>query len=217
MNILHFQNPPQKTVFAPVWNYYVCEDNIKHLIDIEKYKQMILKKEKDIILNNSYTHDWGTGLGNNSMTSRSDSFNVLKWSNTENLKKAIRNTFNLFLKNIGLMPDKSIYVQCWANVLRKGEQINQHQHWHSPYTFLGGHICIQANDTNTNYVNPFTKEIYNSHNQFGKITLFPNWLEHYTDKHLCTTERITIAFDIIPQITFDEDIYENKKDHWVRL
>lgn len=217
MNILHFKNPIPKTVFAPVWDYHICEDNIKHIIDIEKYKQMILKKEKDIILNNSYTHDWGTGLGNNSMTSRADSFNVLKWRDTEDLKQAIRQTFDLFLKSLGFAPNEAIYVQCWANVLRKNEKIHQHHHWHSPYTFLGGHICIQSDNTSTHYVNPYTKEVYDSKNDQGKITLFPNWIEHYTDKQIYDNERITIAFDIIPQVTFDEDIFDNKKDHWIKI
>ena len=47
--------------------------------------------------------------------------------------------------------------------------------------------------------------IYSSKNEVGKITLFPNWIEHYTDKHISPKERITVAFDL-----FDEKFYNTK-------
>ena len=101
--------------------------------------------------------------------------------------------------------------------MRKGDVIKKHSHYNSNYTYLGGHICIQSNNTSTHYVDPYTKEIFSSKNEFGKITLFPNWIEHYTDEVVDNKLRITIAFDLINEVTFKEDIYNHMKHHWIKL
>jgi hypothetical protein len=115
------------------------------------------------------------------------------------------------------MWENKIYVQCWANVLRKGQRIKPHQHWNSKYTYLGGHICLDDYDTHTYYINPYTRKTFDTKNVKGKVYLFPNWLEHYTDTYEGDDVRVTIAFDIITQTVYDEDIFDNKKDHWVQL
>lgn len=51
------------------------------------------------------------------------------------------------ITELGYKWEDRIYVQCWANVLRKGQAIKQHHHWDSPYTYLGGHICLDNYDT----------------------------------------------------------------------
>lgn len=217
MNILNFVNDPPKTIFAPRWNYVIFEGDISKMIKLSSLKTAILNNEKNIVNQYSFTSDWGTGLGEHSMTSRSDSYNLLNWPESNQLKTAIRFMHDQFITSLGHTPDENLYIQCWANVMRKGEQIQQHQHWKSPYTYLGGHVCIQQSNTRTNYVNPFTNEPYASENVPGKLTLFPNWVEHYTDTHHGDDERITIAFDIITQIVFDEDIFPDKKNHWIKL
>ena len=72
-------------------------------------------------------------------------------------------------------------------------------------------------DTSTYYVNPYNRKPYTSKNTKGGITLFPNWIEHYTDPYEGDDVRVSIAFDIITQIVYDEDIFDDKKDHWVQL
>ena len=217
MDIINFKNAEKKTPFAPAYDYYICETNVGHLVDCKKLKEQILYKEKEILEKFDYDHDWNTGLGKNSLTSRSNSYNLLKWSGTENLKIAIKENLYTFLKGLNLPIDSSYYVQCWANVLRTGEFIKLHHHWHSPYTFLGGHVCVSSCETNTIYVNPYTYEEYQSNNTQGKLTLFPNWLPHKTTTNLSNDERVTIAFDIINEVTYIEDIFDNKKEHWIKL
>lgn len=217
MDIINFKSKPPKTIFAPQWDYVIFEGDISNLIEISALRQAVLDNEKSVIDKYKFTSDWGTGLGETSMTSRSDSYNLLSWPEAENLKSCIRLMHDNFLSALNLPTGQPLYVQAWANVLRKGQEIKQHQHWNSPYTYLGGHICIQQTNTHTNYVNPFTKENYSSINAPGKITLFPNWVEHFTDIHNGDQERITIAFDIIPQVVYDEDIFPNKKMHWIKI
>ena len=43
-------------------------------------------------------------------------------------------------------------------------------------------ICVSVKDTHTFYVEPYYKDIAYSANETGKITLFPNWIEHGTDE-----------------------------------
>ena len=213
MQIINFENEEPKTRFAPQYNFYIYENNV----DVRNIKDIILSKEQDIIKSNPYESDWNTGLGSNSMTSRSNCYNVLKWEEAHFLKEVIRSSHDNFITTLGYEWEDKIYVQCWANVMRKGEKIKQHQHWTSEYTYLGGHICLDEYDTKTHYVNPYTRQTYPSDNDKGKVTLFPNWLEHYTDTYDGDDYRVSIAFDIITEIVYNDDIYENRKDHWVQI
>ena len=214
MNIIQFENEPVKTIFAPVFKFDMYEDHI----DLKDIKSTILSKEREVINNNPYTHDWNTGLGSNSMTSRSNCYNLLDWKEAYYMREIIRTAHDNYITTLDNTKwEDKIYVQCWANVLRKGEKLKQHQHWTSEYTYLGGHICLDDYDTKTHYVNPYTRQTYPSDNCKGKITLFPNWMEHYTDPYQGDDVRVTIAFDIITQIVYDEDIFDDKKDHWIQL
>ena len=217
MNIINFKSYPRKTQFAAEWNYFVAEDNISSDINFQDLAELILDNERLVIETYPYTDDWQTGLGENSMTSRSDNFNLLKLPGAFNLQSVIKQKYNKFMFQLNMMPEETVYLQCWANVLRKGQEIKPHRHWYSQYSYLCGHICVQQENTNTNYIHPYTGEIHGSLNETGKITLFPGWLEHFTDQHLGDKERITIAFDIIPTVTWVENIIDTKKDHWIKI
>jgi ATP-dependent phosphoenolpyruvate carboxykinase len=84
--------------------------------------------------------------------------------------------------------------------MEKGKKINPHLHSVNSDCYLGGHVCVQVNNTSTYYINPINQindpEIYQSKNQVGKITLFQNNIPHFTDEHKNDKERITIAFDL---------------------
>jgi hypothetical protein len=217
MAIKIFSSDRPMTPFAPTWNYSILEKDISNIIDIEKYKNLILKLEKKVIEEYPFTSDWSTGLGEDSMTSRSDNFNLLKIEGTEDLAYAIKTSANELIESIGLDKEESLYVQCWSNVMRKGQKINRHKHYPTPYCYLGGHVTINANNTNTYYENPYVYDTYASENVPGTITIFPNWIEHYTDTTNEDEERITIAFDILNEFVYQEDIYDHKKTHWVKI
>jgi len=222
MKLFHFKNNEKKTLFSPEWNYFVFEDYISESFKelnstCNNLKEEILNKEKDIIESTEYTADWGTGLGENSLTSRSDSYNLLNWESGKELKNIIKTAHDNFLKAIDLENSEKLYVQCWANVMRKGERILPHRHWTSEYAYMGGQITVSARKTKTHYINPITEFIHSSNNDMGKITLFPNWVEHYTDEVEDDQVRITVAFDIITETVLNEDIFEEKKSHWIEL
>jgi len=205
----------QFTPFAPHWDYLVAEKQTAS--DYSPLKDEILQREKDIIAQFEYEHDWGTGLGKNSLTARSNKYNLLTFENAEVLRENIRKFHDEFLEHIGMSMRGPIYVQCWANVMRKNAKIQVHCHGFSPHSYLSGHLCVQVSDTKTHYYNPYAVEPWSSDNENGKMTLFPTWLKHGTDRVMDSEERITVAFDIMDEQGYTVDVKEDMKPHWVKL
>ena len=204
------------TPFAsPAQEIYIFESDIRNDIDIEEVTKIILSNERNIIEKHPAFDDGNTGLGNESLTSRYPYFNLFQWENL-NIKEVVRKTHDKFINALGY-DNLDLYGQCWANVLRAGQEIKKHSHYNQPLSYLGGHICIQTNDTQTHYVNPYTKKVYSSLNEIGKITLFPNWIEHYTDIQLMSRERITIAFDLYNEEFYNTRVVDEMKSHWEKL
>ena len=207
------------TPFAPHWDYYVGEKVSR--VDFFDLKEEILNKEQDIISKFKYEHDWGTGLGKSSLTARSNCYNLLEFDNAEGLKGEIRSLHDEFLESLGYEYTGKIYVQCWANVMRKNQKIKVHCHGFGPYSHLSGHLCVQVNEdlypTSTHYYNPYGVKPWSSPNATNKMTIFPTWLKHGTDRHLDDVERITIAFDIMDDRGYNIDVKDDMKSHWVEL
>ena len=215
MQIIRFTSGETYTPFAAAWEYFFCEDVLT--VSLDDVKKEILDKEKSIIEENEFEDDWGTKLGAESLTARSNKYNLLKWECAAPLRHAIRKTHDAFVSQLGAPSPPVIYAQCWANVMRKGDQIAVHSHGKDPYGYLSGHVCVQVTDTNTNYYNPYGGDPWKSHNEVGKITLFPNWVKHGTDKVIDDQERITIAFDIYTEDGYDKSIDAKMKPHWLKL
>ena len=55
--------------------------------------------------------------------------------------------------------------------------------------------------------------VHQSKNKVGKITLFPNYIPHFTNTHEGDNERITIAFDLVTQ----NDTANTANDNYVRI
>ena len=204
--VITFRSNAPVSPFAPQWNYFLFESFIDD-VNFSELADYILSKEKEVlelptVINDSKYSDGYTGLGVNSITSRFNQFNVLNWnhSSIEKIKENILDCHELFLSGFPFNSPDELYIQCWVNIMRKGEQIKPHIHSVQPDSYLGGHICVQCENTNTNYINPVNQindpEVYNSKNEVSKITLFQNCIPHYTDMHNGEKERITIAFDL---------------------
>ncbi len=186
-------------------------------IDLSSLSSRVLRNEKKILKNYPPTDhfkritDGGTGLGTNSLTSRFYHFNVLSWFGTRKLKKYIRKGYEQYndVKNA------PIYVQCWANVMRKGDVIKAHKHMDSdlsPLHSLSGHLCVKVDgSTNTYY------ERTPILNRNGQMVFFPSTFSHWTDRYMGDDERITIAFDVYSKEWFDYDVFEDAKKHWIRV
>jgi len=199
LNIINFKSKPKKTTFAPEWNYYIVE-TILNDVNVKKLHSFLLKKEKNILKLKKTNHGY-TGLKNHT-TTRHGNYNLFSFKNKEidNLKNEIIKIHNKFVFNLNLKPVKNLYVKGWFNVMRKNEYIKPHIHSLDPDTYLGGHFCISCENTSTYYINSINQinepETYESKNIPSKLTLFQNYIPHYTNKHRGKKERITIAFDL---------------------
>ena len=173
-------------------------------------EQKILKKYPPIDYYKCIT-DGGTGLGTNSLTSRFYHFNVLSWFGTRKLKKYIKKGYNQY----NSIKNAPAYVQCWANVMRKGDRIKPHIHMNeniSSIHSLSGHLCVKVDgSTNTYY------EGTPIQNKNGQMILFPSTVSHWTDRYMGDTERITVAFDIYSEEWFNYDVFENAKKHYIKI
>ena len=186
-------------------------------IDLLNLSSRVLRNEKKILKNYSPTDyfksitDGGTGLGTNSLTSRYYHFNVLSWFGTRKLKKYIRRGYDQY----NSVKNAPAYVQCWANVMRKGDIIKAHKHMDlnlSHLQALSGHLCVKVDgSTNTYY------ERTPIQNKNGQMILFPSTLLHWTDRYIGNKERITIAFDIYSKKLYDNNLFEDAKKHWIKL
>jgi hypothetical protein len=212
--IYNFSQKPL-TPFAPSWNYYIAEGNVT--FDLQDLKNEILTKEKEIIERSEFVDDWGTKLGRDSLTSRSNTYNLLEFDHAQDLKKSIKHFHDIFVERLDLPEENSLYCQCWANVMRKKQKIASHFHGFGPTVYLSGHLCLQVKDTHTYYSNPYHDDSWKSKNIDGKITMFPSWVRHYTDSVKDDDIRITLAFDIMPEKSFYMDVCEEMRYHWVEL
>ena len=210
IQLYKFKSDPPKTLFAPQWEYAMATSTLSN-IDFQNIAKFILKMEDKILKKFKPSIDGYTELGPNSLTSRFSKWNLLnykqKCSDIAKLSDVILEFHDKFLETLQVLPEfypKELWIQCWANVLRKGEKIGMHLHGILPNTYLGGFVCVQSDigetSTQTHYVcpanqinDPFTIDIDNI---VGEMTLFQNCIPHYSDTYMGEKERITIAMDI---------------------
>ena len=186
-------------------------------VNVYRLSQQILKNEPTIL--NKYPSrgyhgkptDGGTGLGLNSLTSRFLYFNVLKWWGTGVLRKSIRQGYEEYTN----IKDQPIYVQCWANVMRKGDRIKSHIHDErtlpAPYN-LSGHLNVKVDGLTSTYYNGEPHV-----NKKGEMVFFPSFIPHWTDMYNGEEERITVAFDIKKDDFFKHDVFDDFKRSWVKI
>ena len=115
-------------------------------------------------------------------------------------------------------------IRGWMNILEKGQHINKHLHGCGNTSFLSGNFMISCEDTMTVYVNPYevasmkqllnridqgesfeSGNLYPSINVPGMLTLFPNYVPHFTSVHEGDSPRISLAFELTP--------FENRDDY----
>ena len=190
-------------------------------IDCVELSKLLLKKEPEIIKKYPPTgfggkfSDGNTGLGENSTTSRFYHYNVLNWEGTDLLKKYIKLGYEEYTG----LKDTAIYVKCWVNVMRKGDQIKPHQHAHIDYkenNYLCGHFNAQVDGTTSTFykLNDHVEEMKNIS---GNITFFPSYVSHWTNLYNGNSQRITCAFDIKSKEFFEFDTYLDARSKWVKL
>tara|TARA_E500000318_G_scaffold104470_1_gene110512 strand:+ start:2613 stop:3248 length:636 start_codon:yes stop_codon:yes gene_type:complete len=197
--------------FAPNFSFKMGEDIIPTNLNL--LKSFFITKEKQLINKYEANSDGGTQLSKNSITTRFVHYNLLAFPEINFLKDIIKNKYEEFIKRTNVHINKSVYIQCWYNVMRKGEQIKKHNHsrLNSKDVFLSGNLCVNVDNTSTYYSPPLFEKVIEIKNKNNQIVFFPSWLEHYTDSVKDNFERITIGFDL----KHTED--PGKNGVWIKL
>ena len=139
-------------------------------------------------------------------------FNVYNWLNHSEIKKfdLPKRLFRLpFLANID-----HIMVQCWANILRQGENIGPHIHASEVHStkpddqFYACNLFISGNTNTTTYY----EDTGYTQNAVGCLSVISPSIEHSVPTHLYQKPRISIAMDIyIHPLSFHmKELYPNR-------
>ena len=210
MKIERFVNAPPQTPYAPTWDYAIARDLLP--IDVRRLAKTCLEKEKEIkklpvskykdANGKEQVFDGYTGLGKNSTTSKSWQYNLFNWNTPETnaLKAHVRMGVDEYNRALGHPIPDELYVQCWYNVLRYGQQMQKHLHSTHEQAYLSAHFTVKCGNTSTVYVNPANQlndpQSIEKKNEPGTLTIFPECVPHYTTKHRSFKPRITIAMDL---------------------
>lgn len=204
------QSEAKNTHFAPEWKAELYEVNINDYSLCNEIAEVILTKEKQIIQKYSNIKgDGSTGLGDNSLTSKFGKFNIFSWDEGCIIKfqKFIRQEYGNFIQNLGVKKEDCM-IQCWANVMRRGEKIEPHWHSSNADTYLSAHFCVKTDNTSTLYQNPYKPNQWVPfENKIGNLLFFPAWMVHCTTEQITNDIRITIALDLVPTRTLNNHPY----------
>ena len=214
-----FMSKEPLTPFTAFWQYCIGE-RILSRINCDRLGKFLLSKQEEVLKIKDHLSDGGTGLGLHSTTARFLNYNVLHWDQEDIkiLKDGIIETHDEYYRYIvNGEPPEIVICSCWMNIMRKGERIRLHQHGYHDSTYLSGNFTVACEESKTIYINPivhftenellervedrgqeYEEEFYASPNRPGNMTLFPSYVPHFTTKHTSNTERITIAFEIVP-------------------
>lgn len=201
------------TKYAPSWDFSIGLTQWKDSHDqINIIKQWLLNNEKRIIDSYKVNFDGGTGLGDDSVTSRFGRYNLFQFVDELPELKSLLNFFRFsyldFIKRDNTeMKDTSIV--CWFNVVRDQQKIEKHHHGAGHDIYLSGNFMCDNYPTQTVYECPFDVNVQLPvTNQKGTLSIFPTCLPHYTTKYESDKEeRVSIAFDIrLTNLTGVEDL-----------
>tara|TARA_B100000475_G_scaffold79948_1_gene57675 strand:- start:29 stop:730 length:702 start_codon:yes stop_codon:yes gene_type:complete len=219
MTYVPFINTELISPFAPEWRFYIAE-KILSRIDCNRLKNYLLSKQPEILAIKDKLTDAGTGLGNDSTTARFRSYNVMTWDQPDIniLKEEISIMHDNYYRDIVDRPTPEISLGGWMNIMKKGDRIKRHNHGFLDNTYISGHFTVCCDSTRTVYTNPyehwdefellkrveeygleFNHSLYASKNTAGQLTLFPGYIPHFTTEHRSDSDRITLAFEIIPE------------------
>lgn len=145
------------------------------------------------------TDDPAVNNPGNFVTTRSGTYNVFHFANEcpelISLKTFLASEYSKYLDWKGYRQYLvNPAINCWLNVVRKGESISFHKHSSQELSFVSGSMVLQCDSTNTWY--KFDDgEVERTPNLPGAVTVFPCNAIHWTDMHFANEPRITIGFD----------------------
>lgn len=182
---------------------------------LQDLSRTVLEKENRIKRDHRPARVAGEENIRDSLTSRYYAFNVLTWPEpcAQDLLKFLRASYRDMLDHMPLLRREKVYIQCWANTVRKGESIKIHNHG-GPGSYFSGNLPLQVHQPRSSFTHysltataqtaaGSAEQRLSIDNQPGKLTIFPSDIYHYTDPWPHDEVRITVAFDIVSRAVVD--------------
>jgi hypothetical protein len=178
INYIHFVNEKLQSPFAPTWNYFIAEKLLSN-IQCTRLKNYLLSKQQEVFAIKNNLDDCGTGLGNETTTARSGSYNIFTWDQPDIniLKKEIASMCNNYHERVTGKKILKFGLAGWMN---------------NPFSqYTKENVLVKMVEDGVD-----DPSYYPSKNIDGKLTLFPSYIPHFTTEHKSDSNRITLAFDL---------------------
>ena len=190
------------TEYGPWWNISIGFAQWQEPEKVDAIRNWLIANESRIIEQFPLLNDGGTGLGYESVTSRSGMYNLFDFADEcpelNDLLKFFRLSYIKFIAE-DKTEHKELDIVCWFNVVKDTQQIKEHAHCSEPDSYLSGNMHFDNYPTHTYYrtpFNPFERVPYQ--NIKGGFTMFPSYVPHKTDVFNSDNDgvRISVAFDL---------------------
>ena len=104
------------------------------------------------------------------------------------------------------LPKNKLWIRGWGVRLNADEGIDHHSHAFHENAYLSGNISLSDLDTTTDYHFPYIGwyfDYWELENKFGKMVLFPSWLEHKVLPNITGEVRFSLGFDMFTEHTMN--------------
>ena len=187
------------TEYGPSWDIPIYHNILQDDDIINPVKEWLLANEQKF-LDLPVHNDGGTGLGDDSVTSRFSTYHLFDYieecPQLQPLLDFLRFSYIDFMDRENNAVRECDFM-CWFNILRPGQKINVHRHGCGPDVYLSGNLHLDDYETETFYLSPIDENaVHIANNLKGGLTLFPSWVEHGTTDFGEEGERLSIAFDL---------------------
>ena len=187
------------TEYGPSWDIPIYHNILQEDDIINPVKEWLLANEQKF-LDLPVHNDGGTGLGNDSVTSRFSTYHLFDYieecPQLQPLLDFLRFSYIDFMDKENNSVRECDFM-CWFNILRPGQKIAVHKHGSGPDVYLSGNLHLDNYETETFYLSPIDENaVHIVNNLKGGLTLFPSWVEHGTTDFGEEGERLSIAFDL---------------------
>lgn len=200
MELIRIKSIFPSNEYAPTWDIPMHISEWNDYAKIDRIRNFLIDKEKEILSLPVGKGDGRTGLGLDSVTSKYGMYSLFEFENelpelTELLMFLRINYLNFVSRNQTLIRD--CFIVSWYNVVRDGQGIEKHFHNAGHNGYLSGNMHLDDYQTTTNYYIPFDEDVVHKfNNQKGGVTMFPSYLPHDVNKHNSSDLRISIGFDL---------------------
>lgn len=189
------------TEYAPKWDISVGVKRWEDEDKVDAIRNWLIANEDRIKKEYPALHDGGTGLGDQSVTSRFGRYNLFDFADEcpelGDLLNFIRLSWIEFVEK-DQTPFIDLEIVCWYNIVRENQTIVEHSHGAVPTGYLSGNMHLDDYETRTLYRTPFLAQNYMPiQNMKGGLSFFPSYVFHKTDEYKDSSKpRLSIAFDL---------------------